>query len=227
MIWCCMCLSYTKRYMCCTVIFVLSIYLYMYIWALRTCDHVCEHVCICLHVCAFMSEDNLCESVPLLPSAWLDQIQVVMLDGSQQYSLIYTTTIMIVSLFIFVFESKEAFVNNTQAWSLVRYWILLSLLLEDEKSIISQAEDKPLQIYLLQQKRHLQSWKCAKVLAVCTCSVHSTHTFQVIIPYGLCEKKVWKRFRVNVTLGRLVQSWLDIILPTNKLFPAVKSNCEM
>lgn len=40
-------------------------------------------------------------------------------------------------------------------------------------------------------------------------------------------KKVWKRFRANVTLGRLVQSWLDIILPTNKLFPAVMSNCKM
>lgn len=100
-----------------TVIFVLSIYLYVYIWALCTCDHVCEHVCICLHVCAFMSDDNLWVSVPLPPSVCLDQIQVVMLDGNQQYSLIYTTTIMNVSLFIFIFESKEAFVNNTQAWS--------------------------------------------------------------------------------------------------------------
>lgn len=92
----------------------------MYIRAPCACAHVREHVCICLHVCVHVCA-NLWESVPLPPCACLDQMQVVMLDGRQPYSLIYATTIMSVNLFIFIFEPKEAFVNNTHAWSLVRY----------------------------------------------------------------------------------------------------------
>ena len=85
---------------------------------MNMCVCVCMYVymCVHVHVCAFMSENNLWESVPLQLSACLDQTQVVMLDGRQQYSLIYTATIMSVSLFIFIFESKEVFENNTQAW---------------------------------------------------------------------------------------------------------------